>query len=231
MFDRSAPPRSQRIGVLASVVGLHVGLLVVFLVASDAAPPQVVKPGVMSLIALNAEVPAQRPPPPPVLPSKLVDEIRKLTAEAQAMEPDSTALAAPSGQCATLDVVSKAIVADPSAVMAVIQSPPETRSIAEAVVMWNAGWSNAASTPQSPLSPARTVVEQTLGLVENGCLDEPIVGPRLVQIAVPDGQRTMFLVFGSGHWTWRQLVEDPAAVQEAAASEAGARPWYEIDWF
>ena len=231
MIDQSAPPQSQRIGVLTSVVALHVALLVAFLASGGAAPPRIVKSGVMSLVSINAEIPAQRPPPPPVLPSKLVDEIKKLTAQALTIEPDSTALAAPTGQCATLDIVMKAIVADPSAVAAVIQAPPETRSIAEAIVMWNEGWSSAASTPESPLSPARAVVEQSLDSVEDGCLDEAIAGPRLVPIAVPNGQRTMFLVFGSGNWTWRELVADPAAAQAVARSEPSAKQWYEIHWF
>lgn len=74
------------------------------------------------------------------------------------------------------------------------------------------------------------MVEQTLSLVEDGCLDEPIAGPRLVPIAVPDGQGTMFLVFGSGNWTWRELVADPAA-QEALPGQKIVKPWYEIDWF
>lgn len=230
MIDRSTPPRSQRIGVLASVIALHLGLLAAFLSTRGAAPPAIVKSGVMSLVAISAAVPAQRPPPPPVLPSKLVDEIRKLTADALAMEPDSTALAAPSGQCATLDVVMKALAADPAVVAAVVQAPPETRSIAEAIVMWNAGWSSAASTPLSPLTPARAVVEQSLRMVEDGCLDEPIAGPRLVPIAVPDSQQTMFLVFGSGNWTWRELIAEAAVVPEAAPVNPGNRPWYDIGW-
>ncbi len=231
MIDQSAPPRVQRVGVLTSVVALHLSLLIAFLATSGASPPPVVKSGVMSLVAINADIPAQRPPPPPVLPSKLVDEIKKLTAEALTMEPDSTALSAPSGQCATLDVVMKALVADPAAVAAVIQAPPETRSIAEAIVMWNAGWSSAASSPESPLTPARTVVERSLNMVEDGCLDEPIAGPRLVPIAVPDSQVTMFLVFGSGNWTWRDLVTKPAMAQDVMPGTPRPKPWYEIDWF
>jgi len=231
MIDQSAPPQSQRIGVLTSVVALHAALLVTFLASGGAASPPIVKSGVMSLIAIEADVPAQSPPPPPVLPSKLVEEIKKLSAQALTIEPDSTALAAPSGQCATLEVVMKAIVADPSAVAAVIHAPPESRSIAEAIVMWNAGWSSAANTPESPLSPARAVVEQSLDSVEDGCLDEAIAGPRLVPIPVDDGKSTMFLVFGSGNWTWRELVADPAAAQAVARSEPSAKPWYEIDWF
>lgn len=231
MFDQSPPPRSQRIGVLVLVVALHVALLVGFLVSRGAAPPPVVKSGVMSLIAIDADVPAQRPPPPPKLPSKLIDEIRKLTAEALTFEPDSTAMGAPAGQCATIEIVTKAIVTDTAAVAAVIGAPPETRSIAEAIVMWNAGWTSAAETAESPLSPARLVVEQSLETVEAGCLDEPIAGPRLIPIPVADGQRTMFLVFGSGNWTWRELISAPAAVDGPAPGAKSDKPWYEIDWF
>ena len=230
MTDQSAPPKAQRIGVLATVVALHVALLLVFLASRSEASPPIVKSGAMSLIAISADVPAQRPPPPPQLPSKLVDEIRKLTAQAQTFEPDSTALPGPAGQCATLDLVSKAIVADPVAVAAVIDAPPETRSIAEAIVMWNAGWSSAAGNADSPLGAARAVVEQSLSSVEDSCLDEPITGPRLIPIAVADGQRTMFLVFGSGNWTWRQLVTDPATTEGMIPGEPSTKSWFEIDW-
>lgn len=231
MIDQSTPPRSQRIAVLVSVTGLHLALLVGFLASRDAAPPQVAKSGALSLIAIDADVPAQRLPPPPELPSKLIDEIRTLSAEAIEFEPNSTAQIGPAGQCATLDVLTKAIVTDPPAVDAIINAPPETRSIAEAIVMWNTGWSSAASTTKSPLTPARMVVEHSLESVEDNCLDEPIAGPRLIPIPVADGQRTMFLVFGSGNWTWRELVSDPAALVNAKPSEKKDKPWYEIDWF
>ena len=231
MTHQPAPPQSQRIGVLTTVVVLHAALLVAFLASGGAAAPPPVKSGVLSLISINADIPAQRPPPPPVLPSKVVDEIKRLTEQALTFDPDSTALAALPGQCATLDVVSKAIVADPSAVAAVVHAPPETRSIAEAIVMWNAGWSNAASTVDSPLGPARAIVELSLNSVEDGCLDEQIAGPRLIPVPVPDGQSTMFLVFGSGTWTWRELVADPVFAQDLTPVELRSKPWYELDWF
>ena len=230
MIAPSAPPQLQRMAVLTSVVALHLSLLIVFLAASGAAPPPIVKSRVLSLVAINADMPA-KPPPPPVLPSKVVDDIKRLTEQALTFDPDSTALAALPGQCATLDVVSKAIVADPSAVAAVVQAPPETRSIAEAIVMWNAGWSNAASTPDAPLGPARAIVELSLNSVEDGCLDEQIAGPRLVPVPVRDGQSTMFLVFGSGTWTWRELVTDPVMAQDMTPDEHRSKPWYEMDWF
>ena len=229
MTHRSRPSPAQRIGVLLSVLALHAALLIVFLAISSAALPPIKKSGVLSLISINADVSAQRPPPPPKLPSKVLDQIKLLTEQALSFDPDSSALAAPSGACATLDVVMKAIVADPAAVAAVNNAPPETRSIAEAIVIWNAGWSYAASAPDSPLSPARAIVEQSLDSVDDGCLDEPIAGPRLVP--VPDGDRTMFLVFGSGIWTWRELVTDLESAQAGAAIARVPKAWYDLDWF
>lgn len=231
-MTRQPPPlKSQRLGVLMGVIALHVAMLVAFLASGGSPAPPPLKTGVTSIVSISAEQPANRPPPPPKLPSKVVDEIKKLTAQALTFEPDSTALAAAPGQCATLDVVSKAITADSSAVEAVIQAPPEARSIAEAIVMWNAGWSNAASTPDSPLAPARTIVELSLNSIEDGCLDEQIAGPRLIPVPVPDGQRTMFLVFGSGSWTWRELLADSALAKGATPADRRAKAWYELDWF
>jgi len=230
MTRQPDPPKSQRIGVLTAVITLHAGLLIAFLASGGAAAPPAVKPGLLSLLTISADPPANRPPPPPTLPSKVVDEIKKLTEQAQTFDPDSTALSALTGQCATLDVVSKAIVADPSVVTAVVHAPPETRSIAEAIVMWNAGWSNAANTPDAPLAPARTVVELSLNSVEDGCLDEQIAGPRLIPVPVPDSQRTMFLVFGSGSWTWRELLAESALAQDITPGERQTRPWYDLEW-
>lgn len=226
MIQRSPAPRLQRFGVLTAVIALHVSIFLIALASRGTSPVEVAKTGAMSIMSIKADVPAERPPPPPKLPSKLVDEIKRLTEQAMTFEPDSTAVPGPSGTCATLDVVSKAIVADPGAVTAIISAPPETRSIAEAIVMWNAGWSYAASAPDSPLAPARTIIEQSLHSVEDGCLDEPIAGPRL--IPVPDGERTMFVVLGSGEWTWRQLVSDPDSAQQLAPDPDQPRPWYEI---
>ena len=66
-------------------------------------------------------------------------------------------------------------------------------------------------------------------LAEWNATDEPIAGPRL--IPVPDGERTMFVVLGSGAWTWRQLVSDPDPAQELLPDAIKSKPWYEIDWF
>ncbi|MEO6579635.1 MAG: hypothetical protein ABIN83_00600 [Sphingomicrobium sp.] len=178
----------------------------------------------MSLVTLVPDL-APGKPPPPVLPSKIAD--KKVTAhESFSAELDPTLLGA-AGGCATFDLIAKSLIAEPTVVTAVLMTPQERRSIADAVVIWNVGWSDAAGSLNDPLGPARAVIEQNLRSIPEDCLDEVVVGPRLVPI--PEGDRTMFLAIGSGSWTWRQLLtkHNPALPGDPAHDWQSASPW---DW-
>ena len=81
--------------------------------------------------------------------------------------------------------------------------------------------------PDGPtLGPARSVVERSLESIDDSCLDAPIAGPRLVPL--PDGERTMFLVFGSGAWTWRELT---ASADPPQVVPADPRSIFDWEWF
>lgn len=181
----------------------------------------------MSLISIAPEA-AQGKPPPPVLPSKVAGPKRIVSRDDFSAELDPTPLGA-AGGCATFDLVVKSLTAEPIVVAGVVSTPPERRSIAGAVVIWNAGWSDTASAPGEPLGPARVVIEQELRSVPDMCLDEPVAGPRLVPI--PEGERTMFLAIGSGNWTWRQLLTDPDPAWQAALKQEDQPVRSFWDWF
>ena len=215
---------------MTSVIALHAAVFVVVFAIGSARPLPAPKAGALALVSLSLEPPAPSLPPPPSLPSKLAERTQPVAQPAAASDPNSTALAAPSGGCATLKVVMTALVSDPAAVTAVINAPPEARSIAEAVVIWNAGWSDAARSLDAPLGPVRTVVEQSLFTVADACLDEQVAGPRLMP--VPDNHGgTMFVVIGSGNWTWRELVTDPATGEMTAALADQPKSIFDWDWF
>ena len=161
----------------------------------------------MSLISI-APTPPRSKPPAPALPRKVSHANLIQTKMVLPDDTVSSQTGATEG-CATLDLINKAIVANPAAVAAVLTSPLESRSIADAVVLWNNGWISNASATDAPLGPARLAVEQILFSLDPKCLDEPIAGPRLVPI--PAGSGTMFLVIGSGNWSWRQLLDQPEA--------------------
>jgi hypothetical protein len=188
-------PRPRRVAALVCVVGLHAAVLLYFFTgkATGLTPPPV--PGAMTVMSLP-EYPAAKPPKPPKMPSKVVEKVQLLIQEAVSPQPDSSANAASASGCTTLDSVTQALLADPAFVTAVLQAPPEARSIADAVMVWNGQWSEAASATDAPLAPVRASVLHSLVGLDAKCLDEPIAGPRLVP--VPAGTGTMFLVFGSG---------------------------------
>lgn len=199
--------RLERVTVLMMVIVLHA--LTLALVFASRSPIKVSKSvGVLKLFALQAERPATTKPPPR-LPSEAIDDTLPAEEIAFSDGADANAEGAPAGVCSTLDVVARALVEDPAAVRSVLHSPPEIRSIAEAVVIWNAGWSPAAKSLNAPLGPARAIIERSLSAIDETCLDEPLAGPRLV--AIPADPGTMFLVFGSGQWTWRDITRAPKA--------------------
>ncbi len=200
----------ERLAALAFGLAVHAALILLLLAMRGSTPPEADPGGGLSVLSLEAAAPAQSKPPP-AMPSKLFDQEEPLVSPAVS-EKNSDAPAG-AGNCATLDKVVQSLLADRQADAAVLSLPPEARSIADAVVIWNAGWSEAANTPTAPLAAARASVEQSLSQVPDPCLDEPLAGPRLVPI--PAGAGTMFLVFGSGEWTWRQLVEPQAPVDQS----------------
>lgn len=227
MGRQSITSRSERAAVLTVAVVAHLALFaLLFTIGSDPplADPQA---GTMSLIAIAPEV-AQGKPPPPVLPSKIAGIKRIVSRDDFSAELDPTPFAA-TGGCGTLELVMKSLLAEPIVVAGVVSTPPERRSIAGAVVIWNAGWSDTASAPGEPLGPARVVIEQKLRSVPDTCLDEPVTGPRLVPI--PEGERTMFLAIGSGIWTWRQLLtdSDPTWQDGVEVEDQSAKSFW--DWF
>jgi hypothetical protein len=154
------------------------------------------------------------------LPAKLHELIEAEANPQPAAATTAKAVGIPGPGCATLELVRTSILADPAAVTSVLNSPPEIRSIAEAVILWNAQWSQSAGSLAAPLGATRAAVERSLATLDENCLDEPIAGPRL--IPVPAGTGTMFVVMGSGVWTWREvtaelpLPQPPISVGSAA---------------
>lgn len=220
-------PRHERAATLAAALALHLGLLALMLSLSAARPAPVATPLGPAMISLSL-APDQGKPPPPALPSKAVD--RQSAFAAPTATPDPNASTTGANGCAPLEVVGRALVADPAAVDAVLRVPLEHRSIAEAVVIWNAGWSPAASDVKAPLAPARAVLEQQLAALPDECLAAPVAGPRLIPIPAGEG-RTMFLVVGSGHWAWNELLRDPGVRADDPAARGLAdevRDWLTI---
>jgi hypothetical protein len=202
--------------VLGAVIAAHVIALAAALGSRSGFAPPLPDPSVRSLASSEATLSPPIPAPPPRVPSKRATSNPSPPLPSAPMTTNPIMPVPGAGTCSSLDAVASGLLADPAALASILSAPRETRSVADAIVVWNAHWSEAAIAEGSPLQPIRVSVQRTLGLVEQSCLEEPIVGPRLVPI--PIGERTTFLVFGSGSWSWRELLPgkfDDAAVRGA----------------
>jgi len=221
MMRRSAQPQHQRIAVLAAVFVLH-AVLIAFLLLRSTITPQEVKPTTtIALIAIDAERPAAAKPPPPAIPAKVADTFKPITELSIPSDNDVDAPAGATGACSTQGAVLDALLRDPVVVETIRLAPPETRSVAKAIVIWNEGWSPAAIAFDSPLGPVRANIEQSLGKLAGPCLDEPVAGPRLLPIPDGTGNGALFLVLGSGNWAWRSLLTQPLPVEAPTPASRG----------
>lgn len=203
MAHPTAPPPVQRFVVLGAVLALHLGLIMLVLASSAGQVAAPLEPAMSAVMVLAADQVTQ--PAPPALPSRVAETRRPLTDSTRDIV-DLTSSAAPTGRCATLEQVANGLLADPLALGAILRAPPETRSIADAIVIWNAGWSESASAVDSSLGAVRAATEQSLRALDDKCLDEPVAGPRFIPVTA--GARTMLIVIGSGIWRWRDLIAE-----------------------
>ncbi len=216
---QQATSRARKFAVLGSVIALHAAIIALLLQqVADVKPPAPATS--IAMIALEAEPPAGAKPPPPSLPAKVADTFVPVTELSISEDTQSDAPAGASAVCSTLDKIREGILMDSVAVDAIRNAPPETRSIADAIVVWNVGWAPSALTPPAPLFAVRVAVERSLTGVPDHCLDEAVTGPRLVPIPDESGLRTIFIVFGSDIWTWRALHGPPPTAEPQTKSAA-----------
>ncbi|GGE02991.1 hypothetical protein GCM10011529_06790 [Polymorphobacter glacialis] len=194
--------------------------------------PPLAPPEAIALLAFRA--PASPAPAPEPVPAKAYVPVPTAVAPQPeiaevVIDPPATA-SARDAACAPLKAVQAALASDPAVRTAIAAVPTGARSVAEAIVVWNQGWSPLASLEvplaggEAPLAGVRALVARTLAALPAHCLAEPITGPRLV--LVEGAAQTAVLAFGSGAWRWRDLdtqvvTQAPQQVPAQAPHPAG----------
>ncbi|WP_411289966.1 hypothetical protein [Sphingorhabdus sp.] len=193
----------RKLLLFTSVLFAHLVIIVLLVLWRDAAPlPK--KQGNLSVFSLST-APSQ--PSIRVAPV-IVQDIKPIstTPEEAFGEQQQSAEGDPEGEvCSPIDVVTMRLTSDPTVPAEIKMVPRTDRSISEAIVIWNAEWSNTTISDDAPLRNVRDRIETTLAELPLECLETPVAGPRLIPITI-DGSTT-FLAFGSGQWTWQQLIE------------------------
>jgi hypothetical protein len=146
-----------------------------------------------------APVPVVVPPAPPVP----VDAAVAVQVEAPVVEtaPEIDLVGAGPSDCALTDAIQAALRTDSATAQALGKVPPASRSVANAVMIWDGRWATGAT---SALAPIQRIVVASIRAAPAACQAAAITGPRLIM--VPDGSGSAVLAFGSGVWSWAQLL-------------------------
>jgi hypothetical protein len=126
------------------------------------------------------------------------------------------------GGCRLAEAVGAAILADGAAMAELDALPPQARTQADAVMLWDGRWQQSASAPQPAsaaplngprltLSQLRRVVEQEVRKAETECRDAIVNGPQFIALA--GTVRTIIIVVGSGQWRWEDLLRPEEATE------------------
>lgn len=221
-FGSLAP--GQRIVSMSAAVALNGAALVMLLLLRTQVPTSAgTAPGTSVMVSIAATPQSQKLPV--VVKPRFQRAVAAIDVPIEVTAAAVSSAAGTAAECPITEDVAKGILADPAALDAIGRAPPETRSIADAIVVWNAVWAPAteptATDAQAPLGPVRANVLATLQALSDECLSAIVMGPRL--IAVPNGERSMILVFGSGEWSWQTLI-DPVPL------DSDQSPFAKISW-
>lgn len=187
LFGRQAPSGNNRTDV--AVVGLLSGL----------------DPGEPAKKAVKA-----RPTPEKLHPIIQPAPLRSLALPTMTADSAAPAISGAAGGCALTDQLRAAILADPASMAELASLPPDVRTDADAVMLWNGQWFDAG--PQSgagAIPPLRELVEKLVATAPAECREMTWTGPQFIAIA--QGQRFTMLVVGSGQWRWRDLLGSSAS--------------------
>ena len=137
-------PGSQRRMLFAPVLAIHAALIVWFTVDA-ATPPKPSRGEVLSTFDVAQATPpapvTQRlPPVRPLAPLKLAWTKPTIDLPAIPIASLSDPVGMPNGSCDVTSIVQQALRDSPEARDAVAALPPEARSVANAVMLWDGSW-------------------------------------------------------------------------------------------
>ena len=155
-------------------------------------------------------------------PSLTVVDVPQPVVQVVVSEPSSTEVAvaapavlpsieiaesAPAGNpdCALTDAVQTALSGDTGVRAALAARPSHARLTADALMIWDGDWVAPSPVAAATAASVRRTVRARLAVAPVSCRETVIAGPRLIYIS-NDGASTV-LAFGSGQWSWSQLLD------------------------
>ena len=230
--------RRRRALLLFVSIILHLLFLLLLWMGSHARPKSVARVRQESLLTLalpnTGGQPLRlpnRPSPTPIPPAPLaVTSVALAAVEGPPSLVTTNGAAAKigvAGGCALPHDAAVAIGQDAAAMTEVNALPPDMRTSADAIMLWDGRWTVGQGPPTTMAGAAlRRVVERVVAEASVECRDAKANGPEF--IPVPDGDRTIMIVIGSGAWRWADLLVSPVSCTPSALTPCFTVPPFEI---
>ena len=107
--------------------------------------------------------------------------------------------------CELTGALQASLQTDPSVQEALERVPASSRSVANALLLWNGDWMDSGEMGgEAALAPIRDVVVAGVLSEPADCRSRTIQGPRFLSVTTSSG--TALLVFGSGVWRWGDIL-------------------------
>lgn len=101
----------------------------------------------------------------------------------------------------------RAALADDASVQGGLAAlPRRSRSVANAVMLWDGDWIAPDAAAARLLTPVRSAILDGVREAPGACLDETLQGPLFIPVGV--GAETVMLTVGSGVWRWADVLDD-----------------------
>lgn len=156
---------------------------------------------------------AAAPPPPAPAAAPAVPPMAPLMGAPMAA---STAVGG-GKTCQIFEALQSVLQTSPAVRDALPRIPPQARSVANAVMLWDGRWQDEAGLGgPAAVEPVEQAVLATIAAASPACQAELVRGPRLIPVG--DARNVMVLAFGSGEWRWGDLLANaPSAPLPIAA--------------
>ena len=210
----------RRVSLILPILLMHAAVLAVVAMNHVAVPARPSpSPGlaIFDLPSIAVVRQATRPAAAVKVALPLRPVVAPMLAEPVAMPsvPGDTPFQLVSSGCDLTDTVQSALRSDAAVRDAMAALPVDARSVANAVMLWQAYWIDG-DTPaaREALAHIRDVIVATVMGASDECRTQLQAGPRLIAVAGPPD---ITFALGSGNWRWGDLVAPAGSPQIASA--------------
>jgi hypothetical protein len=109
--------------------------------------------------------------------------------------------------CALTAWLQQALQDDPLVQAALREIPRPSRSVANALMLWNGSWAPVSASAAAGVSTIETAVVVGVLQTPESCRSELIRGPELMTLV--SGEDATVIAIGSGEWRWADLLPMP----------------------